>query len=224
MPECHTLIISDVHLGSKVCRSEKLLNLLHVAKFKVLVINGDLFDGNTTHKLSPLHWEILSTIADIARTREVLLVGGNHGRKLDAFVRKMGIGLKDAYSFSMGHEQFLCLHGDQFDVFTQRMPRMSNFFTALYEFIQRFGGSTQSISMFLKRFSKTILHVQARQQRLALAHAAKHQASVMICSHTHFPYRDRRDGILFVNTGSFCDNPCSYITISKSGNAQLCEV
>lgn len=223
MPDCHTLIISDIHLGSKVCRADKVLELLRQARFKVLIINGDLFDADTTYKLSARHWDILSTITDIAKRQEVLLIGGNHGRKLDRFVKKIGIGLKEDYAFSVGPHRFLCLHGDEFDMFIRYLPRTSKLFTALYELIQQFGGETQKASMLIKRFSKSILHVPARQQKLALAHAAKRQASVVICSHTHLPHQDRQGGILFVNSGSFCDNPCSYVTVDTRGRVELRE-
>jgi UDP-2,3-diacylglucosamine pyrophosphatase LpxH len=224
MPDCHTLIISDIHLGSRVCRAEKVLLLLRQAKFKILVINGDLFDGNDTYKLNAKHWDILTMIADIAKKQPVFLVRGNHGRSLDKFIGKLGVEVKDDYSFSIGEDKLLCLHGDEFDMYVKHIPVSSSIGTYLYYLLQAVGGEKQRIPMLIKRASKHLLRIQTRQQKLAMKHAADNGASVIICSHTHLPHEDMQDGIRFINSGSFCDNPCSYVTVSRNGQAELCRV
>lgn len=224
MPDCHTLIISDIHLGSRVCRPDKVLELLRGSKFKNLIINGDLFDSADTEKMTPEHWEVLALISDIAKTHPSILVGGNHGRELDKRVKKMGIRLADNHAFMVGDRKFLCLHGDEFDMFIKYLPRTSKVFTQLYYFIQRLGGKKQRVSIFLKRVLKIILGISNRQKRLALKEGSKEQANVVICSHTHIPHVDKSTDILFVNSGSFCNDPSTYITIDKSGLVELREI
>lgn len=224
MTDCHTLLISDLHLGSRVSRADKILNLLQNARFETLIINGDLFDKEHTRKMTPKDWKIMDSLAEIAKRSKVLLVGGNHGRKLDNLAKKAGIEIKDEHSFNLGDQRFLCIHGDEFDMFIRKIPRTSKFFTALYEYLQIIGGEEQRFSMFLKRISKNILRVPVRQQRLALAHAVKKEASVVICSHTHLPHEDKSNGIHFINSGSFCEYPCNYVAIDRSGNAELLEI
>lgn len=224
MTVCHTLLISDIHLGSRVCRADKILDLLKNAKFDVLVINGDLFDSETANKLDHKHWEIMDAIRNIAKRSKVFLIGGNHGRSLDDLAREAGVEIRDEYSFTMGDNRFLCLHGDEFDVFIKRLPRASKFVTSLYEILQSFGGEKQRFSMLMKRISKNILRIPVRQQRLAMRHAAEKKADVVICSHTHLPHEDKSQGIHFINSGSFCEYPCNYVTIDHSGNARLMEI
>ncbi|MGC9605344.1 MAG: metallophosphoesterase family protein [Minisyncoccia bacterium] len=224
MTECHTLIISDIHLGSRVCRAERVLEVLREVKFKDLIINGDLFDSDTTYKFNGKHWEVVSAIADIADRHYVVLVGGNHGRELDTLARRIGLRVIDNHAFTVGKRNFLCLHGDEFDIFIKYLPMTSKLFAWLYIFIQRFGGKKQRVSIFIKRLSKIILGLDRSQKRLALRKGAKQHANVVICSHTHIPHVDTRNDILFVNSGSFCDNPCNYVTIDKSGLVELREV
>ncbi len=50
-----TVIISDVHLGSKVSQAEDLLNFLDSVHFKHLIINGDVFDSINMHRLNRIH-------------------------------------------------------------------------------------------------------------------------------------------------------------------------
>lgn len=222
MTDCHTLLVSDIHIGSKICRADKIIDLLKTARYKTLIINGDLFDSAKTHLFNEKHWQIVSIIGEIAKTRKVLMVRGNHGRELDSVARNMGIEIHDDYEFTLGNKRFLCLHGDQFDPFVTHLPRITKAFTHAFYLIQELNGDNQKPSMAIKRFSKRILGMSSRrQQRLALHHAARRQAHVVICSHTHLPHIDNKEDILFINSGSFCDNPSSYVAIDQHGNSQL---
>jgi UDP-2,3-diacylglucosamine pyrophosphatase LpxH len=216
--------MSDFHLGSKVCRADKILDLLKRAEFDTLIINGDLFDTDTTTRLNQKHWEILSALSSIAEHHKVLLVGGNHGRELDLIPRKMGLEVNNEYEFTVGGRQFLCLHGDEFDTFARRLPRVTKMFAEIYYLIQKIGGERQGTSLFLKRMSKRILGIPRRQRRLALKRGLSEHVNVVICSHTHLPYVAKKNGVLFINSGSFCDDPSTYITIGKDGITKLEEI
>jgi UDP-2,3-diacylglucosamine pyrophosphatase LpxH len=225
MPECHTLIISDIHLGSRVCQADKVLEVLRSVKFKDLIINGDLFDSDNTYKFTDKHWEVISVISDVAKKHYVVMVGGNHGRELDTLAKKVGVRVIDNHAFNVGGRKFLCLHGDEFDMFIKRLPMTSDLFTWIYYLIQRLGGKKQRVSVVIKRLSKIILGVARRQKRLALKEGAKENVNVVICSHTHMPYVGHgNNGLLFVNSGSFCDYPSTYIAIDKSGLVALNEI
>jgi len=77
----------------------------------------------------------------------------------------------------------------------------------------------------IKRLSKIILGVARRQKRLALKEEGQGE-----CERSHllaYPYALRRhgnNGLLFVNSGSFCDYPSTYIAIDKSGLVALNEI
>jgi predicted phosphodiesterase len=51
-----------------------------------------------------------------------------------------------------------------------------------------------------------------------------HNADIIICSHTHIPHSSTKDEVLFLNSGSFCNDPSTYITIDKNGRVELCEI
>ena len=216
--------MSDLHLGSKICRADKILELLRTAKFERLIINGDLFDSDSTSRLTEKHWEVLSALSAIAERSKVLLVGGNHGRELDLIPRKMNIEVKDEYAFEVGRRQFRCLHGDEFDSLTQHLPGTTRFFSKLFNLIQKIGGESQHGSMAIKRLSKRVMGTSRRQRRLALKRGALEHVDVVICSHTHLPHVAKKDGLLFINSGSFCDDPSTYIAIQNDGITRLEEI
>jgi len=218
----HTLLVSDIHIGSKICRTDKIINLLKTAQYKTLIINGDLFDSEVTKSFDNMHWQLVSLISKVAKTRKVIMVGGNHGRKLDSLARNMGIEIMDHHTFAIGPNKFLCMHGDQFDPFVTYLPRTTYIFTHIFYIIQHINKRNQNSSMFIKRLSKRILGVSShRQQKLATHQAIRRNANVVICSHTHLPYTNSKGNVLYINSGSFCDNPSTYVTIDHAGNAKL---
>lgn len=216
--------MSDFHLGARFCRVDKILELLKKDGFDTLIINGDLFDSNTTNKLTDKHWQVLALLQEIAKKHKVLLVGGNHGRKLDPLAKKIGIELRDEYAFTVSGKRFLCLHGDEFDMFVKHLPLTSELFSRLFFLVQKVSGKKQKLSVLAKMVTKKVLGIPRRQERLALARGATESANVVICSHTHIPHLETKDGILFINSGSFCDTPSTYVTISKDGKAELREI
>ena len=213
--------MSDLHLGSRVCRRDKILGVLKNSRFHTLVINGDLFDSNDTDKLTDKDWEILETLRKISQKNDVLLIGGNHGRKLDVLAEDLDIKIRDEYAFTLGKNRFLCLHGDEFDLFVKHFPMTSNMFGKLYYLIQKLSTKKQKGPVMVKMIMKKILRVPRRQERLALKHGAARGAQVVICSHTHIPHMETKNGILFINSGSFCDNPSNYVAISPTGETEL---
>jgi predicted phosphodiesterase len=224
MPNCHTLIISDMHLGSKIRRADEILAVLNEEKFKVLVINGDLFDSDDIGRLKKVDWEILTTLSFLAKNHDVFLIEGNHGRKLDKLAKKLGFKLEEELNFSISDRHFLCLHGDEFDAFIKHLPLATSVFTRLYYSIQQLDNDKQRVSMILKKLSKKILGISKRQQKKAIQLGHVRHATVVICSHTHLPHVAAEDGILFINSGSFCSDPCTYVTIDKAGMVELKEV
>ena len=221
MSQCHTLIISDLHLGARISRTDKILNILSNIKSKYLIINGDLFDSDTTHKFTSDEWRVISLLSLIAEKTPITLVGGNHGRKLDLLAEKMGIEVLENHIFSVGKKKFLCMHGDEFDMFVKNLPITTHVFTKTYYMIQKFGGKKQNFSIILKKLTKQILGISRRQQRLAIKQGQTHGANVIICSHTHIPHSSEKDGVLFLNSGSFCNEPSTFITVDKDGTVRL---
>ena len=114
-----------------------------------------------------------------------------------------------------------CLHGDEFDMFVKHFPSTSDMFGRLYYLIQQLSSKKQKGPVMAKMIMKKVLGVPRRQERLALKRGARSGASVVICSHTHIPHMETKNGILFINSGSFCDNPSNYVAISPSGETEL---
>ncbi len=77
-----TLILGDVHLGSPLCRSIQLLEVLRKVHFDRLVLNGDIFDDLNFRRLKERHWEVLNELRMLQDRCEVVWICGNHDIEL----------------------------------------------------------------------------------------------------------------------------------------------
>jgi len=61
-----TVLLSDVHLGTDICRAASLLKTLQGIRFKRLILLGDIFDDLNLKRLTSEHWEFLSHLRKLA--------------------------------------------------------------------------------------------------------------------------------------------------------------
>jgi hypothetical protein len=97
---CDTLILSDLHLGSEISRSAEALELLQSARFRRLILLGDIFADLNFRRLTKEHWEFLSHIRKLSnprRRKEVVWVEGNHDHGLSEVMSHL-VGIPVAHS------------------------------------------------------------------------------------------------------------------------------
>src|SRR5919109_4850714 len=94
---CHdTVILSDLHLGSEVCRAKEALEMLKGTSFKRLILLGDIFCDLNFRRLKKEHWQFLSYIRKLSnpkRAVEVIWVEGNHDYGLSEVMSHL-VGIK----------------------------------------------------------------------------------------------------------------------------------
>jgi UDP-2,3-diacylglucosamine pyrophosphatase LpxH len=61
-----------------------------------------------------------------------------------------------------------------------------------------------------RRESEGVLHGAVR-------HARKRGVQTVICGHTHEPVDETVDGIRYINSGSWTEEPCSFVTVGDDG-------
>jgi UDP-2,3-diacylglucosamine pyrophosphatase LpxH len=223
-----TLVLSDLHLGSEVCRARELVKLIKGIQFRRLIILGDAFDDTRFHRLRRSHFKVLSLINKLSAPKrgiEVVWVEGNHDSEFLRVVGAMlGVRVYPEYAFTVGGRRYLAIHGHQFDQYMSRHPVVSAIAGRFYTAIQRRDSRTQAVSRYLKRRSKSWLKVSDEIAEKATRHARRRGADVVLCGHTHQPlHRRSLNGVEYLNTGCWTDVPSTYVTIDASG-ARLNEV
>jgi UDP-2,3-diacylglucosamine pyrophosphatase LpxH len=216
MGKIDTIIISDLHLGTPVSQSNKILKVLS-SDFSRLIINGDLFDNHSFHRYKKEDWNILNKIRKIAKHKEVILVEGNHDGCSEFIAGITGMNMVPSYEFVINNHKHYCEHGHQYDKWTQDKPFVTAFFTGIYYYIQ-LAQKNQRISRKLKTISKSWIRAK---DIIANGFVSKHgkEFNFIFAGHTHAPesrYYKEYDCWYF-NSGSFCDTTCSYIKIAEDG-------
>ena len=227
-PKIDTIIVSDIHLGSKVSRVEKLTDIIEKEYhkdgqylFNRLVLLGDIFDNHDAGRLADEHWDFLSLIKKLSHPKsgvEVVWLEGNHdpashgvaGHLAEAEVAK-------DYEWEYAGRKFIATHGDRFDTFIDKHKGIANFFTDIYESIQQMDIGKRRVSRLLKRISK-IIYLPKNFHLDILAFARAKRVDAVFCGHTH--HAEKRvspDGIVYCNTGCWTDYPSTYATVGEEG-------
>jgi UDP-2,3-diacylglucosamine pyrophosphatase LpxH len=233
----HTLIISDVHLGSKVSRARELFHLLksyriskHKWRFSQLVLLGDIFDDLNFTRLRKHAWQVVGTLREITdeeSNANVVWVLGNHDELLSQLMAHLvGVKVYEEYEWEVGGKKFLAMHGHQFDRWVINYPTLSKFPSWIYDMIQKFDGPKQRVSRYVKEKSKTWLRINEEVAAGIVAYASKkrHRIDAVFCGHTHIEeeIEFKEKSIRYYNTGCWTgkDSP-TYITIAPSGEVTL---
>ncbi|MFH2054998.1 MAG: UDP-2,3-diacylglucosamine diphosphatase [bacterium] len=235
----HTLVVSDVHLGSRVSRAGSLLRLLrsyragkHRWRFNQLLLLGDIFDGLNFDRLTRHAWQVVGLIREITDEKsnaKVIWVAGNHDLALiDLMSHLVGVTVYEEYEWQVADRSFLAMHGHQFDKWIMNYPTLSRIPAWIYEVIQQLDGPQQRISRYVKEKSKKWLRIndEVAQGLMKYAHKQGKSYDALFAGHTHFA-----DAVEYPETGSWYYNSgCwtgkqhpNFITVDSAGEVQLQE-
>lgn len=216
-----TLIISDLHLGSDVSRSDAIFKLLTSIKFKRLILNGDIFDDLNFKRMKKNDWKLLSLLRKLASKktkRELIWVVGNHDGAADVLSHLLGIKIYEEFVWESEGKVFMAIHGHQFDKFILENVVLTEIVSYIYLLIQKFDTENQYFSRWIKMKSKKWLRLSQKIAIDAIQYAKTRGVDVVFCGHTHIAgYYS--DGITeYYNSGCWTDIPSQFITICpKSG-------
>jgi UDP-2,3-diacylglucosamine pyrophosphatase LpxH len=213
---CHlrvrALFISDLHLGTRDCQAERLLDLLRSCETDLIYLVGDVVDG---WRLK-VRWYWPRSHDDIVRCllrkqqegTRILYLPGNH----DEFLRD-SIGLRlggievvdQAMHQGADGRRHLVMHGDRFDPRLGRMRQLAALGIWVYaaavlandaviRWRRRMGGKTGRGPACVARF-----------ERALAAEAQRQQADGVICGHIHRPAMHHRLGVQYINTGDWVE-------------------
>jgi UDP-2,3-diacylglucosamine pyrophosphatase LpxH len=221
----NTLVVSDIHLGSPVCKVKAITSVLKNEKYDTLIINGDLLDNKYISRYKSKHWKVLNIIRRISKKKKVILIKGNHDVKAAILARILGLEFIERYEARIGEKNFLFMHFQQFDPFIFKHPFITHIAEQIYYFFQWIDRSKR-IARFLKRNSKSFLNIRFNIRSKALFHIKMTKYDAICGGHIHYAeaYTCPDSGKEYYNSGSFCDEPCHYLLIDAQGNVKIKEI
>ena len=213
----HTLIISDLHLGSLVSHPKEALELLKSYSFRKLILLGDVFDSLDFRDLDRDCWDLLNYIGEISKNKKVRWIEGNHDKGLSRmFSALLGAKVYQQYHWHYKKEKYLVIHGHQFDRFLVDNAFISYLANKAYDLLQRIDFEDKRISHYIKRNSKGWLRLSKKVARGAMAYGKKNNANYVFCGHTHKKLFKENHTVKYYNSGCWTDTPCTYITIDEN--------
>jgi UDP-2,3-diacylglucosamine pyrophosphatase LpxH len=223
-----TIIVSDIHLGSNTSRPLDLLDFLAsstVTEANRLIVAGDLRDGIA--EIDENGWLVLQKLKQLSAKLEVIFLPGNHDP--DAEVLAEILNVKYQQTYLTEDKKIFITHGHLWD------PNLSN-----YPWLTNFGNQFNylvscvwpSLAIRLKRLRKWLFNVRGIVQDSALNLGFGRDYQTVICGHVHFAEDVTRSyehtsgstrfpGVQYLNTGSWCEEVCTYAVI-EDGLARLC--
>lgn len=220
------LFISDVHIGSKGCDAEKLLEVLKKYEPEKLFIVGDFIDGWLFKKRYYWKQEYTNLIRKILsyskNGTEVIYITGNHDEFLRDYVpMDMGnIKIVNEYEY----ENYLITHGDLYDGIVQLkwLGLLGSYGYELAIMIDRtlkkFGYKKSFSKMVKDKVKHAVKFITDFEKQLAYQATVRNCKGV-ICGHIHKP-EDKKISIKemdihYLNCGDWIENN-SYIIYNNN--------
>lgn len=215
--EVDTVVVSDLHLGSKHSLAGALRRALQQFEFKRLVLNGDIFDHLNLKKeeLVDAQAALLNELQELSSVKEVVWIRGNHDTELHPSFE--GTHLREEYRWEYEGKTYLAIHGDQFDQLARERPILYAIGAYFYIYVQRLGPWTRSFCAWLKRTVKLYSRALDLVAEGAVAYARTNNVDYVFCGHTHQARAESRGRIHYYNSGGWTESPAHLVTIGKDG-------
>jgi len=216
-----TLIISDLHIGSKGCKTEEILELLKDESFERYILVGDIIDGwlfKKYKKFSYQHARVIRRLLKLSKHKDIIWISGNH----DEFLRKytpIEIGNIKVVDEFIENGVWYC-HGDKYDgIVKMRWLGMLgsigyDLAIVIDRFLKRFNKKT-SLSKYLKDNVKAAVSFMVDFENEMIRQAKKRKCHTVVCGHIHTPNYKIIDGVDYLNCGDWVEN-CSYIVLENN--------
>jgi UDP-2,3-diacylglucosamine pyrophosphatase LpxH len=238
MRRYRTIWISDLHLGTRGCQAERVLDFLRSTESEYLYLAGDIVDGwalARTWYWPESHNTVVQKILRKARRgTAVTFLPGNH----DEFARQFrgltfgGIAIsRETVHRTADGRRLLVLHGDQFDGAVALAPWLSRLGAGIYEFALRLnrpvnrlrravGRPYWSLARFLKENTKRAVLYIAHFEEAVARRAREAGADGIVCGHIHKPEMRVIDGVEYLNCGDWVES-CTALVEHLDGRLEL---
>jgi len=218
------IFLSDIHLGTRGCKAEYLLDFLRTHECDYLYLVGDIIDGWAMRR--SLYWpqahnDVVQKVLRKARKgTRVTFIPGNH----DAFGRQFagldfgGIAIRlEAVHALLDGRRLWVVHGDFADGVIRHAKWLAHIGDTLYTFAlwlnghlnrirARLGLEYWSLSQYLKYKVKNAVAFIDDFERVLARETRRHGYDGVVCGHIHHAEIRDIDGLLYCNDGDWVES------------------
>jgi UDP-2,3-diacylglucosamine pyrophosphatase LpxH len=235
-----TVWLSDIHLGSRECRVNLLLDFLRHTRCEQLYLVGDIID--LEHLRKDFYWPASHTEALrllLKKSQEgtrIVYLPGNHDHDLHAMagVKFGNIEIaRQAIHTTRDGRRLLVTHGDQFDAIVRskslgvwlggfacrRLLTLNRFVHWLHDLLDL---PYWSLAQHVKaRFPGAQAYIE-RYQNATLSAAREAGVDGVVCGHIHRADLRTIDGLTYCNDGDWVES-CTALVEDEHGELSLRE-
>ena len=233
-----TIWISDVHLGTKGCNHELLIDFLDHTDSETMYLVGDIIDGWRLKKKfywpaehNDIVWRILKRAK---RGTRIVYIPGNHDEMIRPFAG-MNFGgveiMRAAFHETADGRRLMVLHGDEFDTIMlahrwlafigdaayHLMMKLNNWVASLRK---RLGLPYWSISRAAKHKVKNAVEFISKYEEVVARAAAERGVDGVVCGHIHTAEFRDFDGVEYWNDGDWVEG-CNALVEHFDGSMEI---
>ncbi|MBT2135232.1 UDP-2,3-diacylglucosamine diphosphatase [Croceibacterium sp. LX-88] len=233
-----TIWISDVHLGTKGCNADLLIDFLDSTDSETMYLVGDIVDGWRLKKKfywpashNDIVWRILKRAR---RGTRIVYIPGNHDEMFRQFsgLNFGGVEIRRAAVHETADgRRLLVLHGDEFDGVMLAHRWLAVVGDALYELLmglshwvnlvrRKFGMPYWSLSKMAKHKVKNAVEFIYRYEEVVARAAAARKVDGVVCGHIHTAEMRELDGVEYYNDGDWVEG-CTALVEHFDGRMEI---
>jgi UDP-2,3-diacylglucosamine pyrophosphatase LpxH len=233
-----TVFISDIHLGTRGCKADYLLDFLRNTDCETLYLVGDIFDGwrlKRTWYWPQAHNDVVQKLLrKVRKGMRLVYVPGNHDEVLRGYLGMHFGGVevtKEAIHETADGKRLLVIHGDEFDgvvKYARWLALLGDwaYVTMLqvntwFNFLRRkLGFGYWSLSAYLKHRVKNAVQFISNFEEAVVAEARRQGVDGVVCGHIHSAEMRMIDGVLYMNDGDWVES-CTALVEHMDGRLEI---
>jgi len=233
-----TIWISDVHLGTKGCNAELLIDFLDNVDSETMYLVGDIIDGWRLKKKfywpaahNDIVWRILKRAR---RGTRIVYIPGNHDEMFRQFTGLNFGGVeirRAAFHDTADGRRLMVLHGDEFDAVMLAHRWLAFVGDAAYGAMMalnrwvnavrsRLGLPYWSLSKMAKHKVKNAVEFISRYEEVVARAAAQRGVDGVVCGHIHTAEFRLFDGVEYWNDGDWVEG-CNALVEHFDGRMEI---
>jgi UDP-2,3-diacylglucosamine pyrophosphatase LpxH len=208
----NAIIVSDLHMGSRYFLRQNFEQFLNNIPEDIdFILNGDIIN-NPYGKLDSADRQILERLSDRSLRQNVVWVKGNHDNGY--IPDNLGnIQIKKHYALQ---KRLFVTHGDFFDEVMPRSQLFIKAFKIMHDLRVKLGARPVHVAQYAKRWKSFYGYLRKNVMLNAVNYAAANGFEAVTCGHTHFAEEYFINGIKYLNTGAWTEQPTHYVCVSAN--------
>jgi UDP-2,3-diacylglucosamine pyrophosphatase LpxH len=233
-----TIWISDIHLGTRGCNADLLIDFLDNTDSETMYLVGDIIDGWRLKRRfywPPAHNDIVWRILKRARRgTRIVYIPGNHDEMFRQFTGLNFGGVeirRAAFHQTADGRRLMVIHGDEFDGVMLAHRWLAFVGDALYTASmvlsrwinvvrRRFGLPYWSLSKMAKHKVKNAVAFISRYEEVVARAAAARKVDGVVCGHIHTAEMRELNSVAYYNDGDWVES-CTALVEHFDGTMEI---